>query len=536
MKSMDGHIRLASCLICGMLLATGQIPVFTTTWQTVVNNGDPVPADPCSRLFNSYNPPSVNATGLVVFRARSRGGGTCGEGAHGVFQRQSPAGVLQRILDRSTTVPFPNNLGTQFVEPPSFPRIDIWSNTVATRANHPPVWRYLLANGSETRAGTSGIYTTPGGVLVTGASKLGGVPAYPIYAVPGAVANTPFDVFPGAPSVANPSSIVFKGNYRELGAARTGVYYRNLLPSAAGGGSSVQLIGNSKETRIPGTSLIFGSLAPPSAAMDQAVFSGFDNESNPSAGGIYLVDRLIPRPPFKTLVAIGSPVPDEPASTGFRWLGEALSFDGRMVAFWGAWGSETRRLRLWCPSEGNKVRVAYCWNMYPYGHYVNVPVHQGIFVHDIQTRITRTVAKTGAAFQDFLFWNFSGMVPGMEGGDESDSDDGELARWRSATFVAVSGLGATSRTVFKAQATSGKIGIYGLDLPGNRDIFTVLDTGYTGQSVDPEAPFGSTIVELGLERDGLRNGMLVINASMGIPGLSEPGWAGIYLAVLPRLP
>ena len=52
-------------------------------WSTVVNNGDFMPTDQCDpnqasvppcRVFNSYNQPSVNARGVVVFRARSRGG------------------------------------------------------------------------------------------------------------------------------------------------------------------------------------------------------------------------------------------------------------------------------------------------------------------------------------------------------------------------------------------------------------------------------------------------------------------------------
>ena len=47
---------------------------------------------------------------------------------------------IVRILDRTTLVPYPNNLGTTFVETPSFPRIDIDSDTIATRGNHQPVW------------------------------------------------------------------------------------------------------------------------------------------------------------------------------------------------------------------------------------------------------------------------------------------------------------------------------------------------------------------------------------------------------------
>ena len=38
-------------------------------WQTVVNNSNLVPTT--GKKFNSYNQPSINDAGLVVFRARS---------------------------------------------------------------------------------------------------------------------------------------------------------------------------------------------------------------------------------------------------------------------------------------------------------------------------------------------------------------------------------------------------------------------------------------------------------------------------------
>ena len=43
------------------------------TWSTVVNNNDLMPPGN-KKNFNSYNQPSVNLDGLVVIRARSRGG------------------------------------------------------------------------------------------------------------------------------------------------------------------------------------------------------------------------------------------------------------------------------------------------------------------------------------------------------------------------------------------------------------------------------------------------------------------------------
>lgn len=45
------------------------------TWaiDVIVNNGDVIPGT--GSVFNAYNQPSINEEGLVVFRARGRGGG-----------------------------------------------------------------------------------------------------------------------------------------------------------------------------------------------------------------------------------------------------------------------------------------------------------------------------------------------------------------------------------------------------------------------------------------------------------------------------
>jgi hypothetical protein len=203
-------------------------------WQVVVNNGDFMPTNTCDptvpdpttppcRTFNSYNQPSVNAGQLVVIRARSRGGPGLGQPVHGIYTRDMAAGTpVVKIFDRQTLVPQPNNLGTVFIEPPSFPRIDIGSNTMATRGNHQPVWRYFLEDGTETRAGTTGVYTNPFGPLITGASKLGIVPEFAFFEVPEAP-GIPFDVFPGAPAVTDGATIVFKGNYTVDLVGKTGV-------------------------------------------------------------------------------------------------------------------------------------------------------------------------------------------------------------------------------------------------------------------------------------------------------------------------
>jgi len=528
-------------------------PPLPLDWATVANNNDKMPDAPFGRTFNSYNQPSVNAAGLVVIRARSTGGGGV-PATHGIYTRDmSESGSpIVRILDRTTPqVPYPNNLGTIFVETPSFPRIDIGSDTVATRGNHGPVWRYG-SQDDETRAGTTGIYANPYGKLITGASKLGAVDGFDFFEVPGAAPWTMFDVFPGSPSVTDGRTIVFKGNYTVEGQGKTGVFYRDLEDAEAGGISPVVLIANNTDTLIPGTRKVFGSTSPPSAAGGKAVFAGFDNEENPTLGGIYLanlnnVKKLDP------LVRIGSEVPGAPGYV-FNRLGEGVAFDGTKVGFWGSWGTETTTVKLYCPTEGNKNRIAYCnrnlvcadgsgtmkdpnSNCDETGCYQekHVPVRQGIFVHDTDRRgDTRMVAATGEAFDDFVFWNYSGMPPcmGIGGhGEEGGEDDGEPARWRSSSFVAVSG----TYTAFKA-AGGNVAGIY-IESATGRTIWTVLDTAMDGPALDPEAPAGSIITEVGLEREGLRGDWLAVNAKMGIEGGSEEeGMAGIYLTHVPIPP
>ena len=119
----------------------------TFSWTTVVNNNDVMPGSDRTvngiyygeKNFNSYNQPSVNGTGLVVLRARSKGGegggsgsgGTGGEGGnqptHGIYTRDMsvPGSPIVRILDRKTSVPAPttfNTLRTASTPPSSKPR------------------------------------------------------------------------------------------------------------------------------------------------------------------------------------------------------------------------------------------------------------------------------------------------------------------------------------------------------------------------------------------------------------------------------
>jgi hypothetical protein len=548
-------------------------PLPSFNWQTVVNNGDYIPTASCNpttptappcRKYNSYNQPSINEKKLVVFRARSKGG-SGGEPVHGVYTRDMNTGsAIVKILDRGTTlVPNPNNQSSTFIEPPSFPRIDMTSSMIATRGNHQPVWGYTLPDGTDTKAGTTGIYTNPFGSLITGASKLGAVPDFSFFQVP-EFPGIPFDVFPGSPAVTKGSTIVFKGNYTVNLIGKTGVYYRNLEKQAVDGGTQpMVLIANNTHTLIPGTNKLFGSTAPPSAVKQQAVFAGFDNEENPTAGGIYLAPlkpyKLNKQPNLKALVSIGSQVPGEPKNTKFNKLGEGVSFDGHFVAFWGAWGAENKTVRLYCPEEGNKDRKAYCKSSASgsaqdsVGWYQEkqVPINQGVFVHDLKNgknvRIARTVGKDG--FSDFVYWNFSGRAPGA--GEGSEGDDGELARWRSASFMAVSGKvddhedDGAYHTAFKARTgltdtnnvyVNPVDGIYLKKGIEKSPLVTLVETGMDGTMIDAEAIDTATnmilpVTEMGLERDGFRGNSLAINVSMGT---EEAGWAGIYLTRVPE--
>ena len=99
------------------------------------------------------------------------------------------------------------------------------------------------------------------------------MPEFSFFEVPESSGDL-LEVFPVAPSVTAGNTIVFKGNYDEAGISRTGVYYRVLLNrpigvddlSPTGGDARVVLIANSSSTQIPGTTTVFGSTAPPSAA------------------------------------------------------------------------------------------------------------------------------------------------------------------------------------------------------------------------------------------------------------------------------
>lgn len=529
---------VALLAVAGLPMASAYAaPIFN--WETVVNNGDAIPTLVPSKNFNSYNQPSINDAGLVVFRARAQGGA-----GHGIFTRDMsvPNAPINVLAMRDGVVPAPNNITNPgpatFNEFPSFPRIDATSGTVAFRAQSTPSWVTILPDLTETRSGTSGLYATPGaatpvgGPLITGIRNI--VPNdFPQFLVPNQTVPTKFDQFPGAPSPTG-NIITFKGNWTDsAGNGQTGVYFRDMV---ANGGASPVVEVASRGMAIPGNAIPtgyagtgkFDSTSPPSAAGGKMVFTGLDFEEAPTAGGIFMAPLTV-SPTLTTVAGFQTVVPKNGTQT-LKAFGEGLSFDGRYVGFWGGWGNETFAKTVGCAADGNADLIAACYGQDTSGvagdgiYTFDVLKNQGIFLADTDLGKLYLVAQTGGLYDDFLFWNFSGK-PSGSGGDT----DAEPARWRSSAFVAIDG----NDVVFKA--LKGDVsGLYGgLDVSDwftDSDLLTIVTTGMDGSVLDPMAA-GLPIVSLGIERDGFRNGKLAITASMAT---DEAGWAGIYVTSVPE--
>jgi hypothetical protein len=511
-------------------------------WQTIANNGDEAPGGAVGDLFRSYNPPGLNTQGVVVFRARAAVLGSSQAG--GVYQLDlNGVDPVIKLLFRGDPVPSPNNLGGTYNEFPSTPRIDPNGSLVATRGQHDPVWEYSVGGDEVTRVGTAGVYAFPGGTPTTGASLLGAAVepdqitlTFPEYSVPATVAGTRFDQFPGAPAV-DGDYIIYKGNYTDLndGLGRTGIFFRDVV-----GGPPTPYTGMIARSgqEIPGhPGILFDATAPPSAANGSVYFTGWDFEEDPTFGGIYKAP-IAHMPTLETVVAIGDPVPGIPGAQ-FTNFGEGLSLssDGTMVAFWGTWGSSTFSKLLECPEDGNPALLAYCNEQHPDGLEVQIPVNQGIFVHDTSTDTTHLISRTGRDdMEDFLFWVFSGRVPGTGGGEEEESE--EFARWRSSAYAALSTGNGPPRVAFQAQR-DGLAGIYLRERFNSPvPLKTIAEVATTpGQLLDPDAPADSYVSSVAIERDGFRNGRIAITASMLYIDPIDPeeteSWAGLYTAEVP---
>lgn len=554
-KGLTGT-AVATVLLALPAVSSGQA-VFE--WRVVTDNTREIPGF-AGRMLNSYNDPSVNSQGLVVFRARSTG--KQGGPIRGIFAREMAEGrPLYNVYLAQAVVPWPNNAAYngaegRFNEFPSFARVDAGSPTIVTRGQTQPTWAYEV-HGNETRLGTSGIYVEFRGAQRTAMTQLGAVPGFEYYAVPGAPLYTRFEQFPGAPTVMDRDTVAFKGNFSIGEQGCTGVYFRNFR--RGGGMAPVTLVASSYTTDIPGhRGTRFGSTAPPSATDGTMVFVGLDNEDAPTKGGIYRASLKSPTQ-LETLVRIGSPVPGEKGAR-FNRFGESLAVgdQARFVAFWGAWGKATRLRTVSCPTEGSKERRAYCNDVVcPGGTCVlEVPAYEGIFVYDSKLKAIVPVAKSGAdASETFLSCKFSGRAPGASsgcgGGNDFDNDeDGELARWRCGAYVTLANRGAAWYQVAFKKAwvdhDSGatlKTRLALWDSRPGKPLMTVLDTGMDAAVLDP-AMAGMEITGIGVERDSFRKGWMAIMASMAAPaevaaaaddGHSEEagGNAGIYLTRVP---
>lgn len=507
-------------------------------WQTIVNNGFLIPDTKIT--FSSYGQPSVNTQGVVTFRARSTGSS---DRQSGIYMRQNLNSPVQDFADLDFDVPFPNNLNVKFTEFPSIPRISQNETNIATRGNHKPVYRYFLPDGTETRVGTTGLYAQlNSNLLITGASKLGVVPGFEHHGVPFSNPLVPFSGFPGSPAINDEGIIAFKGNYTENGVGKTGVFFRQMFNTPGGGNERVEMIASS-DTEIPNAppsfqALTFDSTAPPSVSGNQVVFVGLDYEDDPHYGGIYL-STLKAGKPLRTLVGIGETLPGLKEVPEITRIGEGLSFDGRYLAFWGAWGNETRTLRLNCPVDGNTDIIAYCNGVDPKSIFdpetqtwyqlQQFHVNQGIFVLDIYANRTVLVANSTTDFNDFLFWVYSGRPPGV-GGEEEEA---EPPRWRFSAFMSVyDGVVAfKARTgTFNKQHEYVNVvdGIYLSNILAGSGLQTLIETGMDGSVFDPMLQSGEMLVSgLGIEREGLRGQNLAITATMEN---AEESWGGIYMA------
>ncbi len=539
-------------------------------WRKIADSRDEIPGT--TKRFGSFNQPSINKDGVVVFRARSVGSS---EPVSGIFRKRMGAlgQPVEPIFLRGDAVPEPNNSDdftkggevSGFREFPSIPRIDSDRALVATRGVSMPVWIYQLPDGSESRAGTNGVFVSANGVKSTAFSLLGSVRdaetgelVFPWHAVPDAPEGTKFDVFPGSPALADGRFVATKANWTdpETSIGKTGVFVRDLNQPM----SPLVRIASS-DTVIPGQDapdggegvdelVRFGSTASPSADEGTVVFLGVDNEDAPTMGGIYSAPigwSGTDEAPLTPLVEIGGAVPGAEEGSVFTQIGEGLAFDGHRVGFWAAWGSEMREITLECPTDGNPDIIAYCQQQHPNGYTVEVPVHQGIFVHDLATGVTEMIAQTGedeGSATDFLFWVFSGRVPDVGGGGghgggggddhggelEAEEEEEELARWRNAAFVAIASKngngGAEHRVAYKAAI--GEVQAIGLAERPTGSHGIVLATGMPATVLDPGASETASISAVGIEREGLRDGWFVVAASVEDEATEDGSFAGIF--------
>ena len=154
------------------------------------------------QVFNSYNQPAINKEGVVVFRARSRGGeggghgagrtgtrhlrarpGRAGAAVHGVPAHRHGAAAEQHHDKEHRSARVVQRVPVGAAHRRRF-RHDCDARPIHAGVD------VLPADGTETRTGTSGVYTSSShGMPTTGASMLGdvhegGFQTFPYFQVP----------------------------------------------------------------------------------------------------------------------------------------------------------------------------------------------------------------------------------------------------------------------------------------------------------------------------------------------------------------
>ncbi len=567
-------------------------------WARVANRNDVIPGT--EQPFTFFSEPSVNRLGAVVFR-----GANGQTSSHPLAPVNPLAGVylrlmgsadqpVQMLFQRGTEVPAPNNVENPplsghlagFREFPGFPRIDADALMATARGSSGAVWRFYLPDGEEVREGTSGVFATSNGSRYTVCNMLGDAfdpdtldMTFPQFGVPNEHEGTAFTGFPGTSTVGDSRYVAFKATWSGgWGMAmppdhrQTGLFVRDLA-----GQEDVLREVISTEMDIPGSTLAKSQprveyIGAPSACDNNLVFLALDDYERPSHGGIYRTTfftnpgvangssstptDLVP------VVRLGDAVPGVDHPEQFEELGEAISINGRWIAFWGAWNHDNHEVRFDCPSEEEDPELAkYCQHeenlaLHHDGFEVHVRDHQGIFVYDIETGTTVLVAQTGnhdGDIDSFVTWEFSGTVPNdghddhLGGGNNHDdgipTDQSERARWRMKTFAAIE-----TATSFGSDESHFRIAFKGFihnhfdktfmpprpiesifmaEGPVGDAPVVIVSTGDLGSTLDPDAPEGSTIRALGMEREALRDGWFVISAKMRNHDTDE-SWAGVY--------
>jgi hypothetical protein len=497
-------------------------------WRPLANTSTMVPG--LTVPFSIFGSPSVNASGTVVFSgtsALSTSGSGETSATLGIYSVNPTTLAITKVADTATLVPDPNKLTygsslAKFGGFPSYASIDQDSPLVAFAATHPPVLQ--LTDG---KAGNAGLYANPSGNLVTGMGLFTQAP-YTYFQVPDMPAGTAFDAFPVSSAVVNGSTLVFKGDYLSGTTVAMGIYYRDL--TANNGNSNTELIASTVSTLIPGQGVKFGYLAAPSAVGNKVVFVGYNRQASPVAGGIYSAP-LATAPTLTPLVTIGTAVPGETAT--FTRFSDGISFDGRYVGFWGAWGTESTTRHLTCPTDGDQALDAYCLTVFPNGFDAQVPMHQGIFIYDTVTNSLTAVAKTGSGFSDFTYWPFVGSVPeeGPTGPGTGSGEVGvpvEVPAFVLSPHVVVTSASGSYQVAFEA-STGPVDGIYMTSAVTPSGIVTVVDTTMSGTSIDLNADPATQIKKLDLEREGLRGSWLTIGSTMQ-DSATQSTWAGIFAA------